>query len=87
MMSFKIFSKQNLVSIIFFLFTYLALSQSKDSVKEVTNVKAAVSITNNEFSFMPSFTLGKPALIINLGIGGKRLSFEPELRFALEGKP
>jgi hypothetical protein len=31
--------------------------------------------------------LGKPATILNLTIGGKRTSFEPELRFSLEGKP
>jgi hypothetical protein len=32
--------------------------------------------------------LDKPAVIFNFNInGGKRFSFEPELRFALEGKP
>ncbi|MBN8651814.1 MAG: hypothetical protein J0L67_10325 [Cytophagales bacterium] len=49
--------------------------------------KSALSITQNGFSFIPSFSLGKPAIIFEPSIGNKRLSFEPQFRFALEGKP
>ena len=49
--------------------------------------RSAVSITQNGFSFIPSFSLGKPAIIFEPAIGNKRLSFEPQFRFALEGKP
>lgn len=49
--------------------------------------RANVSVTQNGFSFIPSFSLGKPALIFEPSIGNKRLSFEPQFRFALEGKP
>ncbi|MBL7791042.1 MAG: hypothetical protein JNK77_01865 [Saprospiraceae bacterium] len=64
-----------------------AFSQQADSIKQVVNFKGAVSVTNNGFSFIPSFTLGDPAAIVNLSVGGKRFSFEPEFRYALEGKP
>jgi hypothetical protein len=50
-------------------------------------LKSALSITQNGFSFIPSFSLGKPAVIFEPAIGNKRLSFEPQFRFALEGKP
>lgn len=45
------------------------------------------SVTHNGFSFIPSFSLGKPAAIMDVAVGNKRLSFEPQFRFALEGKP
>jgi len=49
--------------------------------------RSALSVTQNGFSFIPSFSLGKPAVIFEPSIGNKRLSFEPQFRFALEGKP
>lgn len=49
--------------------------------------KSALSVTQNGFSFIPSFSLGKPAVIFEPSIGNKRWSFEPQFRFALEGKP
>jgi len=66
-----------------------AFAQKTDSLrKKELHVRGALSVTNNGFSFIPSFTLGKPAAIVNLAISGKgRFSFEPEFRYALEGKP
>ena len=65
---------------------YNTFAQSRDSTKHVLNFTGAASVTNNGFSFIPSFSLGKPAAIFNFNVnGGKRLSFEPEFRFALEG--
>lgn len=49
--------------------------------------KSALSVTNNGFSIIPAFTLGKPAAQFDMGIGNKRLSFEPQFRYALEGRP
>ncbi len=64
---------------------YHTFAQSRDSTKHVLNFTGAASVTNNGFSFIPSFSLGKPAAIFNFNVnGGKRLSFEPEFRFALE---
>lgn len=66
--------------------TQFAYCQSTDSTKHVLNFTGAASVTNNGFSFIPSFSLGKPAAIFNFNVnGGKRFSFEPEFRFDLEG--
>ncbi|QXD14234.1 hypothetical protein GQ464_012330 [Rhodocaloribacter litoris] len=46
-------------------------------------VHGAVSVTNKGISFVPAFSLGRPAVVFN-GSAGRRLRFEPELRFALE---
>jgi hypothetical protein len=63
--------------------SYYSFSQQADSTRQMINLRGSVSVTNNGFSFIPSFTLGKPATVVNLSVGGKRFSFEPELRFAL----
>jgi hypothetical protein len=47
----------------------------------------AVTVTNNGISFIPNLTLGKPAIVFDLSMGKEKLSFEPQFRFALEGKP
>lgn len=44
-------------------------------------------MTNNGFSIIPAFSLGKPAVLMDMAMGSKRLSFEPQFRFALEGRP
>lgn len=49
--------------------------------------RADLSLTNNGFSIIPAFTLGDPAAFLDMHIGNKRLSFEPQFRYALEGRP
>jgi len=46
-----------------------------------------VQLTNNGISLVPTFSLGDPALIFDLKFVKGRHSFEPDMRFALEGKP
>lgn len=46
-----------------------------------------VQITNNGISLVPTFSLGDPALLFDLKFVKGRHSFEPDMRFALEGKP
>ncbi|MCC7246823.1 MAG: hypothetical protein IT269_14150 [Saprospiraceae bacterium] len=59
-----------------------------DSLKKTLDFKGSVSVTNNGFSFIPTFSLGEPALVTTFAVHGKkRLSFEPEFRYSLEGKP
>lgn len=74
-----------------FMFTILAfsaLAQQADTAKKHTvNFSGNLSITNNGFSLIPAFTLGKPAVLATIYAGGKRFSFEPEFRYSLEGKP
>src|SRR6266498_727558 len=66
---------------------HFSFSQKTDSTKSISHFSGTVSITNNGISLIPTFSLGKPATIVNLSMGKGKLSFEPELRFALEGKP
>lgn len=49
--------------------------------------RADLSITNNGFSIIPAFTLGDPAAFLDMKMGNKRWSFEPQFRYALEGRP
>lgn len=58
-----------------------------DSLKSIDYLSGDFSVTNNGISLIPSFTLEKPAVLFDFSIGGKKLSFDPQLRFALEGKP
>jgi hypothetical protein len=65
----------------------LSCSQNADSTTEISHFSSAVSITNNGISLVPTFSLGKPAAMVNLSIGTERISFEPDLRVSLEGRP
>lgn len=75
------------VLLVFSLFTQSVFSQKTDSAKNSTHFSGSVSVTNNGISLVPTFSLGKPAAIFMFSVGKGRLSFEPDLRFALEGKP
>ena len=67
--------------------THFAFSQDIDSTKSIKHIGGAVTVTNNGVSLLPTFSLGKPAALFDLTLGNKKLSFEPQFRFALEGKP
>lgn len=54
---------------------------------KVRHVAGGVTATNNGISLLPSFSLGRPALMFDLSVGNKKLSFDPQLRFAMDGKP
>jgi len=44
-----------------------------------------ISVTNNGFSFIPTFSLSKPTTIVDLSVGGKKFSFDPQFRFDFDG--
>jgi hypothetical protein len=67
--------------------TCVSFSQTTDSTKVSGHFGGAVTVTNNGISFIPNFTLGKPAAIFDMSVGKRKLSFEPQFRFALTGKP
>ncbi|TAL61662.1 MAG: hypothetical protein EPN88_14480 [Bacteroidetes bacterium] len=75
--------------ILYFLFnlTNVSFSQNSDSTKVSGHFGGTVTITNYGISFIPNFTLGKPAAIFDMSAGKGKLSFEPQFRFALTGKP
>jgi hypothetical protein len=68
-------------------FTHVAFSQTPDSTKAIQHVSGTVSLTNNGISLIPTFSLGKPAVLLLMSVGNRKLTFEPDIRFALEGKP
>lgn len=67
------------------IFPHASYSQEADTTKQVIDFRGSVSVTNNGFSFIPTSSLGKPATIIELSVGGKRMSFDPQFRFDLDG--
>jgi hypothetical protein len=76
-----------LVAIMVLAFVAPSFAQESDSVATIRELKGAVTVTNNGISVIPTFMLGKPAVMLDLAVSGKRLSFEPQMRFAMEGKP
>jgi hypothetical protein len=79
--------KNSVLLSIYLLLAHLTFSQTTDSTKKEFYLKGAVTITSKGISFVPAFSLGKPAAIFNLSMGKRKLFFEPELRFSLKGKP
>jgi len=76
-----------ILCIVFLLAAPAVFSQKADSTKTPVHFSGAISVTNNGISLVPTFSLGKPAVLFNLSLGRGRLSFDPDMRFALEGKP
>lgn len=78
--------KSGLIVFTFLLLAYFSFSQEVERTKVPGRLAGAVTVTNNGISFIPTFSLGKPAAIFDLSVG-RKLSFEPQFRFSLEGKP
>ncbi len=64
-----------------------AQSQTIDSTRTPSFVRGQITATNNGVSLIPTFSLGKPAVLFDMNIGKGRLSFEPMIRFGMNGKP
>ena len=71
----------------FSLMTLIATAQEAGNLSPTRHIGGGVTVTNNGISLLPTFTLGKPAAIFDLSVGGEKLSFEPQFRFALDAKP
>lgn len=82
-----IITKNALLLFFLFIHAYVSFSQEADSTKVPCYFGGAVTVTSKGISMVPNLSLGKPAAIFDLSIGKRKLSFEPSLRFALEGKP
>lgn len=63
-----------------------SFSQETDSTRLLFNFSGSVAVTTQGISTIPNLTLGKPASIFDLSMG-RRLTFDPQLRFSLDGKP
>jgi len=73
----------NLVLLMLLLSNALS-AQNNDEV--TSRFGGAVTVQSKGISTIPNLTLGKPAIIFDMSVG-RRLTFEPQFRFALEGKP
>jgi hypothetical protein len=69
------------------LMTLIAYTQDTENTNYFRHIGGGVTVTNNGISLLPTFSLGKPAAIFDLSVGSEKLSFDPQFRFALEGKP
>lgn len=65
----------------------IVTAQKADTTRTSVRFAGAVTVTNKGISTVPNLTLGKPAAIFDISAGKGKLSFEPQFRFALEGKP
>lgn len=84
----KIFKSSIKISLISLLFlSYAAFSQTVDSTQTLSFFRGQITATNNGVSLIPSFSLGRPALLFDLSVGKGRLSFDPMLRFGMDAKP
>jgi hypothetical protein len=61
-------------------------AQTGEEKPKINNFTASVLYQTKGISTIPNLTLGKPAFTFDLKIG-RRLSFEPQFRFAASGKP
>lgn len=69
------------------LISALQTKAQQDNSRSINFVSGGATATNNGISLLPTFSLGKPALIFDLATGNNRLSFEPQFRFSMEGRP
>lgn len=69
------------------LFSQLLYSQEiKEPAARPYTFNGAVTVQSKGISTIPNLTLGKPAIIFDMRMG-RKLTFEPQFRFSLEGKP
>jgi hypothetical protein len=62
-------------------------AQDSSRVAPRTLLLGALTVTSKGIATVPSFTLGKPAAILDIAIVRGGLSFEPQFRMGLDGKP
>jgi len=62
-------------------------AQEATSATPTGQFGGVITAANNGVSIIPSFTLGRPALLFDLSLSGERFSFDPMLRFGMDGKP
>lgn len=73
--------------LLFVLAVPLHVLSQEQKKKAESHFQSTITLTSKGISTIPSFTLGKPALMFDLSMGKGKLSFDPLFRFALEGKP
>lgn len=79
-------TRRTLLTSVFLSLFLEGYSQKADSTLSPKYFGGSVAATNNGISILPTFSLNKPAALLSMTVGN-RLTFEPDFRFALEGKP
>lgn len=79
-------NKSLLLRILFFCIAINTMAQ-ENKIEMLDYFRGEVHVTNNGIALVPTFSLNKPASILYLYMGKGKFSFEPDMRFALEGKP
>lgn len=68
--------------------SHISFAQEEETVADKTyHFSGVITATNNGISIIPSFSLGKPALMFELSMGTEKFHSDPQFRFAMEGKP
>lgn len=67
-------------------FHHFGFAQEEPATREI-EMTGSIDVTNNGISTIPTFTLGKPAIAFDASIRSRRVAFQPEFRFSLEGQP
>lgn len=60
--------------------------EGEGQISKSYTFNGAVTVQSKGISTIPNLTLGKPAIIFDMKMG-RKLTFEPQFRFSLEGKP
>lgn len=73
--------------LLFISLSHILSAQKEDStISKINRFGGAVTIQSKGISTIPNLTLGKPAMVFDMSIG-RKLTFEPQFRFSLAGKP
>jgi hypothetical protein len=73
--------------LLFISLSHILSAQKNDStITKINSFTGAVTIQSKGISTIPNLTLGKPAAVFDMKLG-RKLTFEPQFRFSLEGKP
>jgi hypothetical protein len=75
--------------VLFILMTFTSFFEltAQEKTTPTGQFGGVITATNNGVSIIPSFTLGRPALLFDFSLSGERFSFDPMLRFGMDGKP
>ena len=79
--------KRILLFVVFIAVVQLVSAQEAEKTTSLKHFSGSVLVTNNGISIVPSFSLGEPAAVFDLSMGGDKFRFEPQFRFSMEGKP
>jgi hypothetical protein len=76
-----------ILPLLFIGLSYTLHAQENDgTIIKLNRFGGAVTISSKGISTIPNLTLGKPAMVFDM-VMGRKLTFEPQFRFALDGKP